>query len=1176
MISALRKGVLAVVVCLAAASLTFAQSDFGAISGYITDPSGATVPTAKVTVTNQSGLQRQATTDPSGFYSIPNLPPGFYTMTAEASGFQKYVAKENKLDPSARLELDATLKVGTATQTVEVTASTATLQTQSAAVQKLVTRQQIDTLELNGRDPVLLAQLAPGAQGGNLAGLTFNFAQGPSHFNGSRNWDNLITNDGAPATRTRANGTSLGSADEDSVEEVQVLGADYPAEYGRAAGGQIRIVTRSGGQQFHGAAYEYVRNTALNANTWQRNSNTTKTGLAATNFVAPDHYNDFGYDIGGPFFIPGHFNTDKSKVFWYWGDEFTRNYFTDQTNMEVPSLCMRGLAACNGVEQAGNFSELLSPTNFYYKKPLQLVDPKTGLNYPNNVIPATELSPNGVALLKSYPLPNLASPIFGNQNFFLSAIHPQRQQKKTISIDVNVSTNQRLRYRGEFYTFFEYQPLDGGSGETPKYFNRPNFTNSLDYTWVISPTMVNEVLVSLSHDRVLIPINEAGFLNKTTVGLNFPYIFPASQKEDPNRISTINMSEFSGLSGGPYPSHSAGPILDASDNLSWVKGNHTLKFGFLWEWDGENNNDEINVQACNTCTNTQNGQFSFSDNGGKFVRPGYALASTNAAVANAALGLFDSYSEIGTRAYTIYRGNMYEGFAQDSWSVTPKLHVDYGLRYTVVVPYHADWGNMIVFDPALYSPANAVTVDTKTGLIDGSPTLAQLYNGMVIPGSSFPSSINGRVPADIVSNYAFLHKGLSDHYAATQFNDFQPRLGIAYHLNDTTVLRAGAGRFITRLGDNDAIFLGGNPPFQPNASVSFGNVDNPGGSGTNAVPLVVTTWAQNMKNPEAWNWNVTVERQLPWSSLLSVAYVGSRGLHMQREADINQPTTATVLANPGVNLNALRPYLGFGSIRMTDGVASSTYNGLQIGWNRRFTNGLLFGFAYTLSKTMDNGSNYRDVVPDTYDTRFMWGPAEFDARNNLIANFVYSLPFFNNQTGFSGKALGGWEVSSILQFQSGNPCSVAASNDYAGVGLDSNFGCGVNGEYWVKNGNPTTLGNFGSGKWFSTTNSSGSPIFTAPPAGTFNTQNVRDIIYQPGFNNWNFGVFKNFKIRESVGLQFRAEAFDFLNHPNWGGASGGGVNFNPTSSTFGEVTSKGSGPGGGGERNIQLSLRLQF
>ena len=1145
-----------VVVCLGLlfAGMLWAQSDLGSISGYIKDPSGATVPKASVTVQNLSGVSRKVTTNSSGFFSVTNIPPGVYTVTVEAAGFQTYRSSDNKLDPSGRLQVSATLTLGAATQSVQVTAAAATLQTQSAAVQKLVTRQQIDSLELNGRNPVNLAQLAPGAQGGNLSGLNFNFGQGPSHFNGSRNWNNLITYDGAPATRTRANGTSLGSADEDSTEEVQVLGADYPAEYGRTSGGQIRIVTKSGGPHFHGAAYEYVRNTILNANTWQRNTN------PATAFTAPDHYNDFGYNIGGPFYIPGHFNTNKDKVFWYWGQEFTRNYYTDSSTKEVPTLAMRN----------GDFSELLDPNNIFYHKTVQLIDPKTGQPFPGNIIPApgtvtagSTASSNGLGLLSAYPAPNLTVPI-GSNNWTAYATHPQRQQKKTISVDLNMTPNQRLRYRGIYYSFWEYQPLDGGFGITPKYFDRPNFTNSLDYTWVLSPTKVNELLFSVSHDRVLIPVDQAHFLDRTTVGLNFPYIYPTSEKLIPTRIPTVNMSEFSGLSGGPYPSHSAGPIVDLSDNFSWVKGNHNFKFGGLWEWDGENNNDEINVSACNTCTNTQNGQFLFSDNGGNFVRPGYADASSGAAVANAALGLFDSYSEIGQRAYTIFRGSMYEGFAQDAWSVTNKLHIDYGVRYTLIYPYHADWGNMIVFDPAYYNPSNAVTIDPQTGLIAGSPTITQLYNGMVIPGNGFPSSATGRVPAATSGLYTGLFHGLPNYYGNVQKNGFQPRAGIAYRFNDKTVLRAGIGRFITRLGDSDSIFLGGNPPFQPNASTSFGSVDNPGGTGVNPVPLVVTTVARDMKSPEAWTWNVTVERELPWHSLLSVAYVGSHGLHLQRQADINQPTLATVLANPNVNINALRPYKGFGSIRMANGVATSQYKSLQIGWSRPFTRGLLFSVAYTLAKSMDSGSNVRDVVPDTYNTSFLWGPSEFDARNNLVGSFLYKLPFFSNEKGFLGQALGGWEISSLLQFQSGTPCSVAGSSDYAGVGLDSNFGCGVNGQYWVMNGTPKILGNFGSGKWFDTS------VFSKPSSGTFNTQRVRDIIYQPGFNNWNMGIFKSFPIRESMGLQFRAEAFNFLNHPNLGGSNGGGVNFNPTSSTFGEVTTKGS------ERNIQLSLRFYF
>jgi hypothetical protein len=696
--------------------------------------------------------------------------------------------------------------------------------------------------------------------------------------------------------------------------------------------------------------------------------------------------------------------------------------------------------------------------------------------------------------------------------------------------------------------------------------------------------MVNELLITGSKDKVKIPIDAAHFLDRTKgaiqgagyFGTNYQYIFNDGKLLS-TRIPSVNLTNFSTLNGGPYPSHSAGPIVDFSDSLTWVKGNHTFKFGALYEYQGENDNDEINVQACSTCTNNQNGQFQFTDG-----RSG----GTGVAAANVALGLFDRYSEIGHRAYTVFRAGMWEGFAQDAWKVNQRLTVTAGLRYTVIVPYHAIWGNMIVFDPTFYDPSKAVTVDPRTGLITGNPTIEQRYNGMVIPGSSFPSSAKDHVPEANTSLYNGLFRGVPDHYSDIQWNDIQPRLGIAYQLTPKTVVRAGGGRFYTRLGVSDSVFLGGNPPFQPSASLTNGTVDSLGPSAAAAIPFVVTTQTKNFRNPEAWNWNATVERELPWKLAATVGYVGRRGLRLQREANINQPTIATVVANPGVNIDALRPYKGYGSIRQTDNIASSRYNSLQTTLNRRFSSGFQFGFSYTLSKSEDNGSNQRDVVPDTYDTSFLWGPSEFDTRHIFVANYLYNLPFFKTQQGFAGKVLGGWQVSGIVQMQTGQPCSVGAATDYAGVGLDSNFGCGVNGQYWVMVQKPKMLHQFGSsGQWFQTCIIEASPcpdgsaafngndqrIFRPPTAKTFSTQHVRNLFYQPGIDNWNMGLFKSVKAGERVNFQFRAEAFNIWNHPNWGGSNGGGVQFNANSyGTLGKVTTKGS------ERNLQLSLRMEF
>src|SRR5258707_5772667 len=318
-------------VCCTISEFTFAQSDLGTISGFVKDPSGATVSAAKVTLSNQSGLQRQTTTNDSGFYTVTNLPRGLYTLMAEAAGFQKYESRHNKLDAAANLVIDASLAVGLNNQTVQVSASAVELQTESATVQNLVTREQIDSLELNGRNPIFMANLVPGTRGGTLANLNFSFSQGPSNINGARTPESLITYDGAPAVRTRSNGTSLGSADVDSTQEIQILTTDYAAEYGRDSRGQIRITSKSGSQDFHGAAYEYVRNTIFDANPWQRTAVARTTGI-----TAPVHYNQFGYDIGGPFYLPNHFNTDNTKVFWYWGEEWGRYIFTETNSLTVP------------------------------------------------------------------------------------------------------------------------------------------------------------------------------------------------------------------------------------------------------------------------------------------------------------------------------------------------------------------------------------------------------------------------------------------------------------------------------------------------------------------------------------------------------------------------------------------------------------------------------------------------------------------------------------------------------------------------------------------------------------------------------------------------------------------------------------------------------------------------
>jgi hypothetical protein len=1145
-------------------SLTFtasSQSDYGSIGGFVKDPSGAVVPKAKVLVKNEAtGQTVNATTNDAGYYVATNLQPGYYTVDAEAAGFKKFESTHNKLDANSSLSLDAALTVGSSTETVEVSAAAATLQTESGAVQNEIGARQVLDQELNGRNPIYMAQLLPGVRGGATLG-DFNFAStgGQSwQINGARTWDTVVTFDGAPAVRTRANGAVIGVGDVDTTQEIQVMTADYAAEYGRAAGGQIRMVTKSGTRDFHGTLYEYFRNSDMNANTWSRNLSTQ------TNFASPFRYNNFGGTIGGPIWAPGLPGKLREKFFFFVGEDWIRYRATDTQTQAVPTNLMR----------QGNFSELLGP-NPWYSGSHAIYDPATCpslgaascVPFAGNIIPANRLSPNGIAILSAYPAAT-SGYLVGTQDWVAQAAHPYNQRKGTLSIDMLVTDKMRISGRRSEASYFEYQPFDQGSGETGKYFNRPNQTNTVSWTWTISPTLINEARATLSLDDVYIPVNTAlsGF-NRSQFGITYPYLFGA--KDIPGKIPTVNVPNFYGLAGGPYPSHSSGPIWTGSDSLTKVWSNHTFKFGVSFEYSGENDGDQINVSTVPGGSNNQNGTFTFTD-----ARTGLG-ATSGVGLANLALGLADSYTEIGPRAYTIWRGSMYEGFAQDSWKVTPKLHIDYGIRLTSIQGFHPLWGNADYFDGDLYNAAQAVTVDRTTGNVllgTGNP-----YNGVVIPGiSGFPNSAQGRVLAassnicDNASCSGLFAPNLSQSYINTA-NEWQPRVGIAYSVTPKTVLRAGIGRFTTRMGLIDNVFPGGNSPFQPFVTVNNVSVDNPGASLTSntAAALTITTLNRNLKPPESWNWNFTVQQQLPNNALLSVGYVGRRGLHAWTVYDINQPQPGALqAAAPGTNVNFLRPYKGFAAIQEEESTVNSMYKAFQVAYTQPLTHGLFVTASYTLSSSQDGGSNYRDIVPDTYNTSNLWGPSEYDTRHIFVISYIYDLPFFRDHSRLSGKLLGGWEVSGASQFQTGTPCGIGTNNDFAGVGEFGSFGCGSEGQFWVLNGSPTvTTGAFAG----PVTTSSSPKYFTAsvtqPAAGTFNLQSgVRDSVYQPGIQDWNIGLLKTFPVNERSGFQFRAEAYDFLNHANLSGP-----NLNPTSSQFGMITGK-----SGLARNLQLSLRFHF
>jgi Carboxypeptidase regulatory-like domain/TonB dependent receptor/TonB-dependent Receptor Plug Domain len=1135
---------------LALAASSFAQSDTSTISGSVKDATGSSVPGAKVTVKNEgSGVVRESQTNVQGNYTVTSIPAGNYAVSVEANGFKKFTSTGNRLDASLPLSVDITLEVGQTSESVNITAEAQRIQTETATVGKVVDEYQIKNLMLNGRNPVLLAALKPGVRSSSsLANFNFNLTDGGFSMNGSRPNDNVFYTDGAVATRTRSNGTSIGSSDVDAVQEIQILTADYNAEYGRSGGGQVRVVTKSGGSVFHADAYEYFRNSAMDANTWARNNSS----LAIQSAVQqPLHYNQFGYVVNGPVYVPGKFNTSKNKLFFLFSEEWVRYRTTPTNTATVPSDLMR----------QGNFSELLGPNIFFGKT--YVVKDANGNPFPGNIIPQAQLSKNGLALINAYPRSTLGF-LQGKANYIVSSPDIENQRKDTVSVDWVPTDKHTLRLRVQNFNYDIQNPFQGTFNLDPAVLHRPNQIGSLNYIWVISPRLINEALVSGSADHVQIKI--IGNYSRSAAGVNYPYLYPASSKDVPDKLPTINVNGFTQLDLGPYPSNSGGPIYSYSDNVTWVKGNHTFKFGFLYERAGQNDRDQINVNGIPGGANNQAGRFDFQD-----------TANGNPGIANAALGTFSTYAEIGPRSYTISRSNMYEMFAQDGWRLTPKLKLELGARYSIMEPYHALWANYDNFDARYYDPKQAVKVDPTTGLI--VPNSGNIYNGIVIPGNSWPGVAAGRFPAAFDPQYNSLFKGLPNYYAPIQWGNIVPRIGVAYEVNEKTVIRSGFGGFKNKPAVSDATFLGGNAPFQGFISLSNGSVDNPGGAGGAAnAPAFIQTQDPVYKIPTSYSWNFTVERQLPLNSILEVAYVGRVGLWLERIRDLNQVAPGTLQANPGVNINALRPYLGFSQIQIAENAARSTYNGLQVAWNRRFVKGLSYGVSYTYSKSYDNSSGRRDIPFNSLNDLNFWGPSTFDARHVAVINWIYELPYHNTK-GFMGALVGGWSITGVTQFQTGTPFTIGNNTDYAGIGNGSFQPWTVNGSASLDSpqfSNSAADSNY----YFKTKDANGNPIFTAPAAGTFSNQ-TKNLYNGPGFQNWNIAVFKTFRLGERQTLRFRAESFNWVNHPNWGGTSGSGQfgnppstqgqpDGNPTSSTFGKVTTK------GGNRNMQLSLRYSF
>jgi hypothetical protein len=1131
-----------------------AQSDNSSIAGVVSDPSGAVVGHAAVTVTSEeTHAEHKTVSSKSGFYTIAGLAPGKYTVTVTAPGFRTTTKTNNNLDPAIPATVNIALLVGENTEQVEVTADETTLQADSSTLGRVITSSQADNLPLNGRNPIYLALTKAGitSVSSNVSTFSFSTGLGALNINGGRERDNLLTYDGAVAVRIRASGDSIGTPDLDAVQEVQVLATNYPAEYGRSIGGQVRIITKSGTDKFHGSIYEYFQNPVLNANTWVRNNNTVNNNnpnypeSLKTNYVGHFTFNQFGGNLNGPLYIPHVL--PKGKVFFLYSEAFVR-YNPLQTNaVTVPNPAFR----------TGDFSSLLAGPNPHYLK-----DPQSKLAcsataggpgcFPGNIIPQNRLSPNGVGLLTAFPDP---TPNFslGSANLLTTGTNPEQQQIDSGNLDIVPTDKDYIRFRLTHFYYHEDNPFATSNyGNVPRLYSRPNQTGSLDYVHTFSANMTNEVLFAASHDAARLSIDTSnGEYDRTKYGINFPYLFPQG-KDLPNKIPTVafdTTTSITTLDGSTYPSHSQGELFDFADTFTRIIGNHIFRAGGLYERSGENDDDQIAfANSTPGQTNNQNGKFDFSS--------GNTLGSSYD-IADAALGLFNTYSEVGPRNETPNRANMYEFFAQDSWKATPKLHLEFGLRYSSIHPYYSLWNNAGTFDPAFYNSANAIQVDQSGNPIAGT---GDPLNGTVLWGNGFTDSAKSHVPIAASGQYDSLFHNLPRGYIHVQKYLFQPRLGIAYQLNAKTVLRTGFGRYVNRQGVSDGVFAGGIPPLQQLISISAGSVDNPGGTAaaTGSYPQLSGAINQSSPQPEAYTWNVSVERELGFDTVADISYVGRHALHQQFQGDLNQAPAGTAQQFGTNGVNAHRPYHGYAAITEVYQGDTAFYQGLQIDVNHRYSRNLGFGVAYTFAHSEDCGSFQKNFLPNFLDTKSLCGNADYDIRNVLAVNSVYLIPFHSGSR-LVNEALGGWQLSQSYQFQSGTPLSVGTSQDIAGVGagFQQQLYSVVPGASLKGNGRFSVGSD--SNSWFNT------KAFVAPAVGTFTTQHTRNIIVGPGSTNYNASLQKRFQTFQNQYLTFRFDAFDVPNHPNWSAPD-----VNPADSTFGKVTSK------TGQRSMQASLRYSF
>ena len=1110
------------------ASLLYAQGT-GSITGTIRDTTGAVVPNANVTLTDtgtRNSLKTNSNSD--GDYLFAAIPPGTYDLAVTAVGFNAYGATGIILRVSQRARADATLTVGEVQTAVTVEAAGLTqVETESSEVSGVVTGREISQLVLNGRNYTQLISLTPGVsnQTGQDEGTVGVYGNVNFSVNGGRNEYNNWELDGGDNMDNGSNSTLNVYPNVDAIAEFKVLTSNYGAQYGRNGSGTVEVVTKSGGKDFHGDAFEFVRNNDFNAR----------------NFFSPDvpsyKKNDYGYTIGGPVFIPHLYNKSREKTFFFFSEEWRKEVVPNTFNTQVPSTN----------ERQGIFNDVCpSPGSAVNKTgfPDCPVNPTTGAYYPNNTVP---VDPNAQAIMAFIPAPTSGS---GASSFFnASPSTPTNWREELVRIDQNFNDNNRFFFRFIHDSWNTITPTSLWSGDSfptvGTNFVGPGVSLVAHMATNVSPTLLNEFTFSYTADHIF--LTPSGTWQRpssmTMTGLfanGFGGKLPGVQIDNGAPYGGGFTADVAG-----WPWNNANPTYTFRDQIAKIWGSHNIYVGFYLAVAQKNEQNGAETQ----------GYLQFSNS---------SPITTGNAWADFLVGRISSFSQNNAQTKYYYRDKVFEPYIQDDWHVTKKLTLNLGMRMSGFGGYSEKYKQFYNFYPSHYDPAQAPQIDI-TGSITG-------VQGDLVPGVGNP--YNGEVACGTNGTPNTCYKG--------HFLNWAPRFGFAFdpYGNGRWAIRGGYGLFYEHLNGNEGISgLEGQPPGILNPTqynvVGYTNIGGGGLSGTTGI----TTYTDQMRWPYMQQWHIDVQHDIMKDTVATVAYVGSKGTHLSWQRNINQlyPTSQnpfqpgqplttaicntvtgawtqgvsgivngqTVSGATGQNLGVAcgsspadpyRAFPGYSGITLIEPEANSSYNALQLS-ARRTAAHAQFTLAYTYAHSIDDSSDrYDGNFLNSYNMGLTRASSNFDQRHILNLGYVLDAPFFTNTKTLTGKVLGGWHLSGLTTFQTGTPFSIVANN-----GSDILTGAGV-GNGTGTNSYADVIGDpHGSIPLINAANIKGpqlynSQAFGAPTGLTFGNAG-RNILNIPSRWNWDMGLFKNFFVTEKANFEFRAEAFNVFNHTQWNGVN---------------------------------------